>query len=287
MNPVSTLAYAFLYLTVLALWLPLRWRVPVWSLPLGCSLILGGIAHHLTLAALPPLALLALATHALQTSERPWLRALSAAIIVMTGLGLGAHLFPGFDNLKVVDAVRVSEDGIPFTLHLNFDKTLIGIFILGSMPNLIRTGADWKELLGTIGVRVLGIILGLALLSVAFQFVRWDPKVPEILPIWAVTNLLFVCVAEEGFFRGFLQKYLSELGQNLRYGKFLALGIASLLFGVAHFAGGVTYVILASIAGLGYGWMYQITGRIEASIITHFLLNLVHILLLTYPALAH
>jgi membrane protease YdiL (CAAX protease family) len=286
MDPVSTLAYLFLYGTVLALWLPVRSRIPVWYWPLGCSLILGGLAHHLTLAALPPLAVLALATHFLQKSERPAVRALAALVLALTGLGLGAHLVPGFYNLKVVDAVRVSEDGIPFTLHLNFDKTLIGVFILGAMPNLIRTWAGWKELFRSIAARTPWIILGLALLSVAFQFVRWDPKVPEILPIWAVTNLLFVCVAEEGFFRGFLQKYLSELTQDLRYGKLLALLIASLLFGVAHFAGGVTYVILASIAGLGYGWMYQTTGRIEASILTHFLLNLVHILLLTYPALA-
>jgi membrane protease YdiL (CAAX protease family) len=287
MDPVSTLAYVFLYLTVLALWLPSRWRIPLWYLPLGCSLVLGAIAHHVTLAALPPLIVLALASHVLQQSEKSGVRALAAGVLALTGLGLGAHLFPGFYNLKVVDAVRVSEDGIPFTLHLNFDKTLIGIFILGALPKLIRTWGDWKEMLLKVGARAPWIIVGLALLSVLFQFVRWDPKVPEILPIWAVTNLLFVCVAEEGFFRGFLQKYLSELGQGLRYGKFLALGIASLLFGVAHFAGGVTYVILASIAGLGYGWMYQITGRIEASIITHFLLNLVHILLLTYPALAN
>ncbi|HET9238042.1 MAG TPA: CPBP family intramembrane glutamic endopeptidase [Oligoflexus sp.] len=286
MDPIATLAYVFLFLTVLALWLPLPWRIPFWWLPLGCSLILGGIAHHLSLAALPPLVVLALATHFLQTGERPGVRAVAAGVLALTGLGLGAHLFPGFHNLKVVDAVQVSEDGIPFTLHLNFDKTLIGVFILGSMPNLIRTWSDGKALILQTSTRAPWIILGLALLSVAFQFVRWDPKVPAILPIWAVTNLLFVCVAEEGFFRGFLQKYLSELGRDLSYGKVLALGIASLLFGVAHFAGGLTYVILASIAGLGYGWMYQVTGRIEASIITHFLLNLVHILLLTYPALA-
>lgn len=286
MDPVSTLAFALLYLTVLTLWLPARGRIPLWYLPLAGSLVLGWTAHRLTLAALPPLILLALSTHFLQKSEKTWVRAIAAGALALTGLGLGAHLFPGFDNPKVVDAVHVSENGIPFTLYLNFDKTLVGIFILAAMPNLIRTWAGWKKLVLKIGVRAPLIILVLALLSFAFQFVRWDPKVPAILPIWAVTNLLFVCVAEEGFFRGFLQKNLSELWQDLRYGKFLAIGIASLLFGVAHFAGGFTYVALASIAGLAYGWMYQITGRIEASIITHFLLNLVHILLLTYPALA-
>lgn len=287
MNLISTLAYVFLYLTVLTLWMPSRGRIPLWYMPLACSIVFGFIAHHLTPAALPPLAVLAVSTRFLKKSERRGVRALAAGVLSITGLGLGAHLFPGFYNLKVVDAVHVSQDGIPFTLHLNFDKTLIGIFILGEMHELMRTGSAWKKLMPEIAARTPFIILVLALLSVAFQFVRWDPKLPAILPIWAVTNLLFVCVAEEGFFRGFLQKYLSELWQDLRYGKLMALSIASLLFGVAHFTGGATYVVLASIAGFGYGWMYQLTGRIEASIVTHFLLNLVHLLLLTYPALAH
>ncbi len=285
-NLFSTLAYVFLYLTVLALWWPRPQRLKLWYLPLGLALILGFFAGHLTLAAGPTLLAVALSAHFLRRGERKWVRAVSAAGLLLTGVGLGAHLFPGFNNLKVIDALRVSEDGIPFTLHWNFDKTLIGVFILGELHNLIQDGAGWKELGKQILVRAPWIIGMIALLSLAFQFVRLDPKIPSILPIWAVTNLLFVCVAEEGFFRGFLQKYLSELWQDLRFGRNLALIVASLLFGVAHFAGGFTYVVLASLAGLGYGWMYRVTGRIEASIFTHFLLNLVHILLLTYPALA-
>jgi len=40
------------------------------------------------------------------------------------------------------------------------------------------------------------------------------------------------------------------------------------------------------VAGIGYGWAYRRTGRIEASILTHFSLNSLHFLLFTYPALA-
>lgn len=282
----STLAYVFLYLTVAALWIPSPWRFPLWFIPLALALLLGYFANHLTLAVVPPLLALALSAHFLRRSEKSWIRGVAAAVLLLMGVGLGAHIFPGFHNLKVIDAVQVSEDGIPFTLHLNFDKTLVGVFILGQLHTLVRTRTQWMDLMKQILARAPFIILTIAVLSVLLHFVRWDPKVPEILPIWAVTNLLFVCIAEEGFFRGFLQKYWGELWQDLRYGQAMALTFASVLFGVAHFAGGMSYVILASIAGLGYGWMYQVTGRIEASIITHFLLNLFHILLLTYPALA-
>lgn len=285
-DPVSMLAFLFLYVTIVSLWIPSPWRLPLWPIPLAVSMILGWVAGHLSFAVFLPLLGLVWSTLSLRPVNRPWIRAVAAGFLIFCSVGLGAHLFPGFNNLKVIDGVRVSEDGIPFTLYLNFDKTLIGVFILGHLHTLARRRVEWLDLGKNVAARAPLIILILAVLSVVFQFVRWDPKIPEILPIWAVTNLLFVCVAEEAFFRGFLQKYLSELWQDFRFGRAAALIVASLLFGVAHFAGGWTYVVLSSLAGLGYGWMYQVTGRIEASIITHFLLNLVHILFLTYPALA-
>jgi hypothetical protein len=45
-------------------------------------------------------------------------------------------------------------------------------------------------------------------------------------------------------------------------------------------------IVLATIAGVGYGWIFWRTNRIEASILTHFLVNTTHILCFTYPARA-
>lgn len=283
---MSVLAYALLYLTVLALWFPSKHRIPLWTFPLVLSLILGYVAGHLTLLTLLPVLLLYGSCRLLSTARRPWLRGLGAGGIAIVGLGLGAHLFPGFHNWKVIDQVQVSPDGIPFTLYLNFDKTLVGILILGELQNLIRGKAAWKQMLQLTFSRAPFVIAIVAAISFALGYVRWDAKLSEILPLWAVTNLLFVCVAEEGFFRGFLQNYLSELWQDLRYGKEIALVFASLAFGMAHIGGGISYVVLSSLAGLGYGWVYRVSQRIEASILTHFSLNLFHILLLTYPALS-
>ena len=64
------------------------------------------------------------------------------------------------------------------------------------------------------------------------------------------------------------------------------LSVAAGLFGLVHAGGGPTYVVLATLAGVGYGWVFLRTGRIEASILTHFALNAVHFLGFTYPALA-
>ncbi len=282
----SIIFYACLFLTILSLWMPRFKNVPIWYLPFAFTVILGFIARHVTLYALVPIILLAITTQILRRKHLPlWMQALAGAALVILSLGLSAHLFPGFYNLKVIDSARISADGIPFTLYLNFDKTLVGLFILGELHQLIRTREAWIPMLRGTLPRAVPIILGTAVLSLVFQFVRIDPKVPDILPIWAAANLFLVCLAEEGLFRGFIQKYLTEILQHVRYGKVIALFAASLLFGLAHFAGGTLYVVLSTVAGLGYGWVYLKTESIEASMITHFLLNLFHILLLTYPAL--
>jgi membrane protease YdiL (CAAX protease family) len=62
--------------------------------------------------------------------------------------------------------------------------------------------------------------------------------------------------------------------------------LAAISFGGAHYAGGLWSVVLAIIAGLGYGWVFWRTNRIEASILAHFLVNSAHILGFTYLALA-
>ena len=62
--------------------------------------------------------------------------------------------------------------------------------------------------------------------------------------------------------------------------------IVSILFGLMHYMGGIKYIFLATIAGIGYGWIYNKTQYIESAIASHFCLNLVHFIFFTYPLLA-
>ncbi|MCC8416011.1 MAG: CPBP family intramembrane metalloprotease [Rickettsia endosymbiont of Gnoriste bilineata] len=127
------------------------------------------------------------------------------------------------------------------------------------------------------------ILLVIIVLSIAFEYIKFAPKIPQNLWIWVINNLFFTCVAEEGLFRGFFQESLSQL--KYKYSKDIAILIPALFFGVMHYPGGLKYVILATVAGALYGWIYKVTKRIEASILVHFMLNLTHILLFTYPAI--
>lgn len=292
LNHISTtLTYAFLYLCVVLLWVPSFKKIPLWSIALVISVIFGLTSQRIDFIGLSLILILACATLCLNSKKPPiTVRALSAMILFALGLGLGlagVHVLPGFQNLRVLNNVHISSNGIPFSLYLNFDKTVVGIFILGILHQRITTKVEWREMFKTMAPRAFLVIFIVAMLSFVFKFVWFDPKLSPSLPIWAITNLFFVCLAEEGFFRGFIQKYLCLTLRKVRYGNTIAIIFSAILFGLSHFMGGPRYVILATVAGIGYGWIYWRTQRIEAAILTHFSLNLVHFLFFTYPALAN
>ncbi len=282
----SLFSYLFLYLTVLLLWVPGKQKIPAWSVSLIISVILGLINHQLELVALVPIILLAFAVYYSQAEKMfIFMRIISGLLVIVLSIGLAAHKFPGFHNLKVLDNVYLSTNAAPFTFYLNFDKTIVGIFILGIGFQLVSTKKEWMLLFKQLLLKAPIVILSIIIAAYILGFIKFDPKVPDSIWLWMVTNLLFVCMAEEAFFRGFLQKNLALMMRKIRYGDYLALLIAAIFFGLAHYAGGIKFMALAAVAGLGYGWVYLTTKRIEGSILTHFGLNLTHFLLFTYPAL--
>lgn len=209
----------------------------------------------------------------------------AGAVFFLLALALGLVLVPGFPRTVLVADTVLTPGAAPFALGLGFPKVAGGILILG-LINETRV-RSWREL-GDVLRRAAPILLATALVVMVFTlvagYVRFEPKWTPIFFAWAVTNLFFTCLSEEAFFRGFLQAELARLGG--RRWTIAALAVSSLLFGLAHFGGGVTYVVAATLAGIGYGLAYQVTQRIEAAMAVHFGLNAVHFLLFTYPRLA-
>jgi membrane protease YdiL (CAAX protease family) len=285
-HPIVALSYGFLCLSVVLLWLPGNDKIPSWSFALLISIILGLISHQLELVAIIPIIFLALAVYYSQAGKtHAFVHLIAKIIIIVLSVGLVTHQFPGFHNLNVLDHVYISTNAIPFTLYLNYDKTVVGIIILGITAHLISSKKEWLDLFKQVMVKAPIVILLVLVAAFILKFLKFDPKIPHSIFIWAVTNLLFACMAEEAFFRAFLQKNLSLMMRKIKFGHYWALLIAAILFGLSHYAGGARYVILATLAGIGYGWVYLTTKRIEGSILTHFGLNLVHFLFFTYPAL--
>jgi uncharacterized protein len=278
------LAYGLLYLSVIALWLPTIAKIPVWVPLLLASFVFALLSHQIEFIALGPIIVFYFSIHFGYRKKSPTIRMAANIITLMVGIGLSANFFPGFNSFSVINEAYLSKDSVPYHLFLNFGKPLVGIFMLGMSSHLlIAHKKDWHLLFKRLFPSSLIIIFILVILALSLGFVRIDVKLPSSLWIWALTNLLFIATAEEAFFRAFIQKRLMMILKENSYGGWLAIGIASLLFGVAHFPGGIKYMILMAVAGLGFGWLYVKTKRIEASILTHFGLNIVHFLLFTYP----
>lgn len=282
-----TLVYGSLSLALITIWLPKTkgflqaWHI-MFLVSLGLALVYGYVQ---------PIALLSISVFGLVCywtgSEQYNLPIRTIAGILMLALcaGFFLHIIPGFSNPKVVDAVVITEGAIPYSKYLNFDKATIGLFVLGFTIPLLSARPGWKVMTKQAAPIAVCTITVILVLSFAMGYVRFEPKWTNLFWFWAWTNLLFTCVAEEAVFRGIIQKHLVSGLTKYRYGAIAGLVIASVIFGLAHFGGGLNYVLLSTAAGLGYGWVYLRTGRIEASILTHFLLNTVHFVFFTYPAL--
>lgn len=136
---------------------------------------------------------------------------------------------------------------------------------------------------GPILLLTVGVVLGVGCLT---HTVHWDPKWPAQAPAFLAVNLLFTCVAEEGFFRGLLQERLTQACGTSSLAHWLPALVSAMLFGAVHLGGGWPFALLATLAGFGYTAAYARTRHIEAAILTHFAVNAAHFLLFTYPALA-
>jgi membrane protease YdiL (CAAX protease family) len=198
------------------------------------------------------------------------------------------HVLPGFENPRVVDAVVLGPGSLPYTKYVNLDKGIAGLFLLGLIvPPWSRAAiasdrhAGTSVTLGRLGLLIAGVML----LSFALGYVRWDPKLVDWTPLWLWSMVFLTALPEEALFRGVVQSAIERWGDDRRYATAVAIVGAGVLFGVAHAAGGPSYVLLASVAGIGYGWIYATTRSIAWAIAAHAGLNTVHFLLFSYPGL--
>jgi membrane protease YdiL (CAAX protease family) len=286
MDTLVILSYAFLYLTVISLWFSRKSKIQIWHILLITSVLLGLFTQLIKPIGIIPVILLPIAIYYEQQKINIGIKIFLFIFIILLCIGLLFHLYPGFNNFKVLSHIYISKNALPFTMYLNIDKTLVGIFILGISHQLISRKDEWIILFKRTIPLMIILILIFIILTMLMGFIHFDPKFPSSLPIWIITNLLFVTTAEEAFFRGFLQKKLCEVMKKIPYGHYLAILCASILFGLLHYPAGIKYILLATIAGIGYGFIYDKTKRIESSIIAHFCFNLTHFLLFTYPVLA-
>jgi membrane protease YdiL (CAAX protease family) len=166
-------------------------------------------------------------------------------------------------------------------MYLTLDKPLVAFWvILAAAP--VMAGTTARTTLGAALAACAAAIVVCLGLALALGVVGWAPKWPESGWLWLINNALLVTLAEEALFRGYVQQRLAQCWRGQRWSATAAPGVAALLFGLAHYAGGWQWMLLAGIAGVGYGAAYR-HGGLAAAVLAHLGLNAAHYGLFTYP----
>lgn len=196
-------------------------------------------------------------------------------VTLLAGTALAAHALPGFAPLALGEPRPLSADAAPYAVRLHWDKLLLGATLLGwwwrrPPPAVPRPAQAWGGALLT--------LLAVPALALALDVVAWQPKWPAELAVWLAVNLGVTALAEELLFRGLLQGALVR-----RIGAARGIALTAALFGLAHAPFSPGFALVAGIAGLGYGWVLQLSGRLWPAVLLHGAVNLLHFLLLSYP----
>lgn len=270
-----------IFLAAPATWSSAFRRLGLGLLVVGYSAALAN--GQLDLLAAIPVAFLLFAANAVSPRHKPYLQSIGHALFIVLAIALSMHWLPGFHNPRVIGPERFTADAVPFTMFLNLDKPLIGFWLLLVLP--------WTrpphEIRSSMKAGVGGMLMTAAacmMVAVLLGLVKWEPKWPSASWLWLLNNLLLVTLTEEALFRGYLQGGLSRLLKQQPYADAIALCVAAVLFGLAHVAGGWQWIVLGSVAGIGYGLAYRF-GGLQAAVLAHFGLNVMHFFLFTYPML--
>lgn len=200
--------------------------------------------------------------------RNPWL----FILLILLSFGFKFHYFPGFNNLQVQGR-----------FWLGIDSPLIGLFPLMILVPLASTRKEWRQVFLKGSWLTVAGIGGMTALALASGTVHWGFKLPPNAGLMYFSNLFLTAIPEEAFYRGFVQ---GELARRFKMGKAFSLILSSLIFTAAHLFWSPSLAIFAFIflAGLLYGGVYMLSGRIESAILCHFLLNFTHMTFFTYHA---
>lgn len=252
-----------------------HFSIPTGGLSYALMLLLALIYGHIALTGLLWIGLMLLSGVLYQ---RRVYSHVMLVVMLLLGFALASHSLSGFENMLLLDQVRLSESSTPYTLRLGIDKISAGLVIFYFVFSVKeRSEIDLRKWLPVLPVLVIAIVL--SILLALMSMLKVDVKLSQYFLLFAIHNLLFTCMAEEAYFRGLIHK---QLNRYLHYS--IGIAVSAILFGLAHYgAGRIDYVFSAMVAGVGYAYVYHRTGSLSASMLSHWLLNLIHFIFFTYP----
>jgi len=283
-QPFHVSAYTSLMLSFLLAYFvkPLYLRV----IPFILALLFAWYGFQINFIALAMILVYGLTAYFTFLGKKKFVRQICFFLLCLLSISLMFFRLPGFFAWPVLQNAHLSANAVPYSMSFSFSKVLVGLFFVWFSQQSLAFSGSWRQTMKTALMVGFLAMVSLMLLSYVLGFVTLDLKWSDLFFVWALRNLFFVCFAEEALFRGIIQEWLLLKCQHWRAGKWLATLIAAMLFGLAHYPGGMRYMLLATVAGVFYGYAYQKTRKIETSVLVHFFVNSGHFLVMTYPALS-
>ncbi|MDO8666987.1 MAG: CPBP family intramembrane metalloprotease, partial [Gemmatimonadales bacterium] len=159
--------------------------------------------------------------------------------------------------------------GLAFFLAL--DLALFLLLVARPLPSF-DVGFGLSRRTVALAVAAAGVVALVGLpIGFAIGFVKWNWRWLgwSYAAVRLFGLILFVGLPEVMLVRGLILEGLTR-AWNPRWGWL----VASVLFGLAHITKAAPplnwrYALLATLAGLGYGWVYARTGKLAAAAVTH------------------
>jgi len=139
-------------------------------------------------------------------------------------------------------------------------------------------------------VSFLAVWIGLWLLGLCGVKLGLQPvfsEVPDSAQVirWMVYQFLYVGMAEEVFFRGYVQGNILRITKRIGFnrpllGDWFCIIVSAAIFAVAHIVvGGQLISILTFFPGIILGWLFLKTGSLIAPVLFHALANIYYLCL--------
>jgi|CZKC01.1.fsa_nt_gi membrane protease YdiL (CAAX protease family) len=215
-----------------------------------------------------------------------WAIIVGYVLVPLALLSLRAGQIPGWSDYLALASIAILvklrwlnqlwpyPDGhfkYALTVLLAMNVAIVGFMFIRRLDG-VGYSLSWSANHGLI---VLAAVLVIAAVDIpvgmSLHFLHWGPGHAPLksLPTSIIGIFFFTAWPEEFIFRGLLQNMLSRTVKSENAG----LLTASIIFGLAHIVNGNfpnwRYALLATFAGLCYGFTWRRTGNIFASALVH------------------
>lgn len=192
----------------------------------------------------------------------------------------------GFDYPVVFSLAGESEGAARYVFDVNFAKALCGFLLVYLLWPTLRQGEFVARARYAFLVALLAPALVIAV-AVPVLGLQLQPKAIEQMLLFALGNLLIVCIAEEAFLRFLFQQPLRNLIANMTANRSLQelipLVVVTGVFVAIHSGLSGAAIWIYGFAGFLYGLSYTLSKNIAYPMVIHFFVNQIHFSFLTYP----